>query len=90
MTAIDLFALVVLIVLALAGLAGWVALGVLPGWIARKRNHPQAEAISMCGWWGAVTLGILSPLAFVWAYTRPCGIPGGTSRPSDQAPPDES
>ncbi len=82
MTAIDLFALVVLIVLALAGLAGWVALGVLPGHIARKRNHPQAEAISMCGWWGAATLGILSPLAFVWAYTRPCGIPGGTSQPS--------
>jgi len=46
-------------------------LAMLPGQIARKRNHPQADAINVMGWWGALTLGILAPIAWVWAYTRP-------------------
>ena len=71
MTGLDIFALIVLIVLVLAVLAGWAMLGMYPGKIARARNHPQAEAISVCGWWGAITLGILSPIAFIWAYTNP-------------------
>jgi hypothetical protein len=74
MTGLDIFALIVLIVLALAAVAGWVVLAIMPGRIARARNHPQAEAISVCGWWGAITLGILAPLAYIWAYTRPPGI----------------
>ena len=60
-----------------------------PGRIARKRNHPQAEAINVCGWWGAITLGILSPLAFIWAYTRPCGTADEADRPSDRTKPEE-
>jgi hypothetical protein len=62
-------------VLIAAVVAIWVILGMLPGRIARKRNHPQAEAINMCGWWGVITLGILLPLAFIWAYTRPVAKP---------------
>jgi len=42
-------------------------LGSLPGEIARARKHPQAEAISICGWMGIVTL-VLWPLAMVWAH----------------------
>lgn len=67
----EIFALIVLFVLVISALAIWAMLGMLPGKIARERNHPQADAISMCGWWGAITLGILSPLAFIWAYTNP-------------------
>ncbi len=67
----DIFALIVLIVLLLCGLAAWAAIGYFPGKIARDRGHPQAEAISVCGWMGALTFGILAPLAFVWAYTSP-------------------
>ena len=66
-----IFALVVLIVLLAAAVAVWVVVGMLPGHIARQRNHPQAEAISVCGWWGVLTMGILCPLAFIWAYTKP-------------------
>jgi len=65
------FALFVLIVLLLAAVAAWVALGMAPGKIARSRNHPQADAVGVCGWWGVITMGILCPLAFVWAYTKP-------------------
>lgn len=71
MTGLDIFALIVLIVLVAAGLAIWALLGWYPGKIARERNHPQADAISACGWWGALTLGILTPIAFVWAFTNP-------------------
>ena len=71
MNALDIFALIVLIVLVVAALAIWAMLGMYPGKIARQRNHPQADAIAVCGWWGAITLGILTPLAFIWAYTNP-------------------
>ena len=70
---LDIFALIILVVLALAGIAVWVLLAMAPGKIARSRNHPQADAINVCGWWGALTLGILTPLAFIWAYTKPGG-----------------
>ena len=70
MTGLDIFALIVLIVLALSGLAVWVLIAIYPGKIARQRNHPQADAINVCGLWGALTLGILTPVAFIWAYTN--------------------
>ena len=67
----EIFALIVLLVLVVSALAVWAMLGILPGRIARQRKHPQADAIAVCGWCGAITLGILSPLAFIWAYTNP-------------------
>jgi cytochrome b561 len=45
-------------------------LGGLPGAIARSRNHPQADAINICGWMGIITL-VLWPLALIWAYVAP-------------------
>lgn len=71
MSGLDFFALIVLLVLLGAGVFIWVVLGMLPGKIAHSRHHPQAEAINMCGWWGAFTMGLLMPLAFIWAYTNP-------------------
>lgn len=74
MTVLDVFALIVLLVLVAAALGTWLILGMLPGRIARQRNHPQAEAVSVCGWWGVITMGVLLPLAFIWAYTHPKGL----------------
>jgi hypothetical protein len=71
MTMLDIFALIVLLVLLATAIAAWAVLGMLPGRIARSRNHPQADAITVCGWWGVITLGLLCPLAFIWAYTKP-------------------
>ena len=48
----EIFALIVLLVLVASVLAAWAMLGMLPGKIARDRNHPQADAISVCGWCG--------------------------------------
>ena len=71
MTGLDLFALFVLLILFATAIVAWVILGMLPGRIARNRNHPQTEAINICGWVGALTMGILSPIAYIWAYTKP-------------------
>jgi len=68
---LDIFALLILIILILCAGSAWVAVGMLPGRIAKSRNHPQADAITVCGWCGAITMGILSPIAFVWAYYDP-------------------
>ncbi len=68
---LDYFALFVLLILAAAAVGIWVLLGIMPGRIARSRNHPQADAIAMCGWWGVLTFGLLMPLAYIWAYSNP-------------------
>jgi len=66
---LDYFALLILLILGLVAAVGLFVAGMLPGRIARQRNHPQADAISVCGWWGLATLGILLPVAYIWAYT---------------------
>jgi len=68
---LDIFALVVIALLI--GVVIWlvVLLGNMPGEIARKRNHPQAEAISALGWIGLITMGISWFVAIVWAYYKP-------------------
>lgn len=71
MSFLDFFAILVLLVLFACAIGVWVVLGMLPGRIARARNHPQADAITMCGWWGVLTMGLLLPLAFIWAYYDP-------------------
>jgi hypothetical protein len=65
---LALFVMLVLIVVILV-LAAWI--GRAPGKIARQRNHPQAEAISVCGWIGLITLGPPWIVAMVWAFTKP-------------------
>ena len=82
----EIFALIVLLVLVISVLAIWAMLGILPGRIARQRKHPQADAISVCGWCGAITLGILSPLAFIWAFTNPQATLTGHPLPGETGP----
>ena len=74
MGALDFFALLVLCVLVSAAIVIAIVLAALPGKIAKTRNHPQAEAIKMCGWMGLITF-VLWPIAFVWAYTKPFATP---------------
>ena len=68
--ALDIFALVVFGVLIAVVIWLVVILGQIPGNIARKREHPQADAINALGWIGMITLGLAWPIALVWAYTR--------------------
>ena len=81
MDGMTYFALIVLLVLIAAIVGIWVVLGMMPGKIARQRNHPQADAINVCGWWGVITMGLLLPVAWVWAYTNPNGSKSVRSQP---------
>ena len=70
---LEIFALIILIIVAAAIIGIWLFLAMLPGKTARKRNHPQADAINVCGWVGAIAGGVIWPVAIVWAYTNPRG-----------------
>lgn len=70
MSGLDIFAWIVLIVLILTVIVGFVTLAMLPGKVAAQRGHPQADAINVAGWVGALTFGVFWPLALIWAYTR--------------------
>ncbi|MFN3152308.1 DUF3302 domain-containing protein [Bremerella sp.] len=64
----SLFALFVMAVLFLVIVAAIVALGSLPGQIAKTRNHPHTDAINVASWIGLAFGGILWPVALVWAF----------------------
>ncbi len=71
MTGLDYFTFVVLGLLLVTGLGLAFVLGSLPGKIAADRGHPQADAIRVTGWLGLFTLGLLFPVALIWAFTKP-------------------
>ena len=72
---------------------------ILPEKIAERRGHPQADAIKTLCLLSLVFGGLLWPIAWIWAYTRPVlykmaygedrvdhhGTPGTTT--PDPAPP---
>ncbi|MEH6569079.1 MAG: DUF3302 domain-containing protein [Halioglobus sp.] len=69
--ALEIFALIVMLVIAAVAIWLIVIIGRLPGNIAREREHPQADAISILGWIGVITMGLGWFIAIVWAYSKP-------------------
>jgi hypothetical protein len=68
MSFIDLFAWIVLVVLVATAVAVFVALGMMPGRIARKRGHPYAEAVTVGSWATLICGFVFWPLVLIWAY----------------------
>lgn len=65
---IDLFAWFVLLVVIATLVAVFVALGMMPGRIARRRGHPWAQAVAV-GSWATLVFGfVFWPLILTWAY----------------------
>ena len=62
---------VVLIIVPVIGISLFLLVHVLPERIAKKRHHPQKDAIHMLCLLSLVFGGLLWPLAWLWAYTRP-------------------
>ena len=68
MSGLDIFAWIVLLVLVATLVAIVVALGMMPGRIARRRGHPWAEAVAV-GSWATLIFGfVFWPLVLIWAY----------------------
>lgn len=72
-TAADVVTWVVLIVVPLIGIAVFWLVHVLPERFAEKRHHPQTAAITTLCLLSLVFGGLLWPIAWLWAFTRPVG-----------------
>src|SRR5262245_41458282 len=83
----DVPAIVVIVACIAAAVVIVVEIGGLPGRIARARGHPQAAAVAAAGWVGMATLGLLWPIAFIWAFLTPSHpAPAGTAGGREQRP----
>src|SRR5688572_12479663 len=81
----DILALVVLFVVPMVVIVLFWIVHVLPEKIAHKRHHPQTEAITTLCLLSLVFGGLLWPLAWIWAFTKPIGyrLAYGTDKHED-------
>ena len=70
-TAADWIAIVVLVVVPAVVIVVFWLVHILPEKIAEKRHHPQKSAINTLCLLSLFFGGLLWPLAWIWAYTRP-------------------
>ena len=70
-TAADVLAWVVLIIAPIIGIAAFWLVHILPEKIAEKKKHPQTKAIQVLCLLSLAFGGLLWPLAWLWAYTKP-------------------
>jgi len=69
--AADVMAIVVIIVVPIVVIVLFWLVHVLPEKIAHKRHHPQTQAIQVLCLLSLVFGGLLWPLAWLWAYSKP-------------------
>ena len=69
--AANVVAIVVIIVVPIVLVTAFWLVHILPEKIAHKRHHPQTEAIQVLCLLSLVFGGMLWPLAWLWAYTKP-------------------
>jgi CBS domain containing-hemolysin-like protein len=72
-TAADWLAVIVLIVVPVVVIVVFWLIHILPEKIAEKRHHPQKSAINTLCLLSLFFGGLLWPLAWIWAFTRPVG-----------------
>lgn len=84
-TAADILALVVLFIVPAVVIVLFWIVHVLPEKIAHKRHHPQREAITTLCLLSLVFGGLLWPLAWIWAFTKPVAyrVAYGTDKHED-------
>jgi uncharacterized protein DUF3302 len=70
-TVADVMSWVVLIVVPIIGIVVFWIVHVMPEKIAHRRHHPQTQAIQTLCLLSLVFGGLLWPIAWLWAYTKP-------------------
>jgi len=70
-TAADWLAIIVLIIVPIAVIVVFWLVHILPEKVAEKRHHPQQTAINTLCLLSLVFGGLLWPIAWLWAYSRP-------------------
>ncbi len=69
--AADVLAWVILVLVPIVAIVVFWMVHVLPEKIAHARHHPQRQAIQTLCLLSLVFGGLLWPIAWLWAYTRP-------------------
>jgi len=84
-TAANIVAWVALILVPIIGIVVFWIVHVMPEKIAHKRHHPQTQAIQTLCLLSLVFGGLLWPIAWLWAYTKPVGykVAYGTDKHPD-------
>ncbi len=84
-TAADWLAILVLILVPIGGIVLFWLVHILPEKVAEKRHHPQRDAITTLCLLSLAFGGLLWPIAWLWAYTRPVGykLAYGTEKHED-------
>ncbi len=59
--------LMILMLVVMIGALFWF-LGGLPGRVAKERNHPYQQAITVGGWTTLILAGVAWPIVLIWAY----------------------
>jgi len=67
----DGLAWVVLVLVPVVGITIFWLVHILPEKVAEKKRHPQAKAIQVMCLLSLVFGGLLWPIAWLWAYTKP-------------------
>jgi hypothetical protein len=67
----DVLTWVVLIVAPVVAIGAFLMVHILPEKLAAKRRHPQLAAIKTVCFLSLVFGGMLWPIAWVWAFTKP-------------------
>jgi len=70
-TLADILTWVVLLLVPIGGIYLFWMVHILPEKVAEKRHHPQKEAIKVLCILSLVFGGMLWPLAWLWAYSKP-------------------
>jgi hypothetical protein len=63
----------VIVVAPIIGIGVFLAIHVIPEKIAERNHHPQQNAIKTLCFLSLVFGGLLWPIAWLWAFTRPVG-----------------
>jgi len=72
-TMADWVAIVVLCIVPIGGIVLFWLVHILPEKVAENRHHPQKDAITTLCLLSLAFGGLLWPIAWLWAYTRPVG-----------------
>ena len=73
-TAADWMAIFVICVVPIIVIVVFWLVHILPEKVAEKRHHPQRDAITTLCLLSLAFGGLLWPIAWLWAYTRPVGF----------------
>lgn len=76
MSGLDIFAWIVLVVLVASTVFVVIFMAMWPGMVARRRNHPWAEAVAIGGWVTLFLGFVLWPVVLIWAYVDVPANPG--------------